>query len=67
MWGSTSTHCMVQGGTVNDHCSVLDLCVCRDVCDGMVYLCQRGFVHRDLAARNILLNSNGEAKVSCTV
>ena len=35
----------------------------RDVCNGMVYLSDSGFVHRDIAARNVLLNGNGQAKV----
>ena len=38
--------------------------LCRDVCSGMIYISLRGFVHRDLAARNVLLNNNGEAKIS---
>jgi len=36
----------------------------RDVCNGMEYLSSRGFVHRDVAARNVLLNGNGQAKVT---
>ena len=36
----------------------------RDVCNGMEYLSGRGFVHRDVAARNVLLNGNGQAKVT---
>lgn len=36
----------------------------RNICEGMLYLCKRGFVHRDLALRNVLVNGNGEAKIS---
>lgn len=39
------------------------MCITRDVCNGMVYLSESGFVHRDIAARNVLLNGNGQAKV----
>ena len=37
---------------------------CRQVCLGLSYLSQKGFVHRDIAARNILVNENNVCKVS---
>ena len=39
------------------------LTFCQQICEGMIYLSQRGFVHRDLAARNILLTENYQCKV----
>jgi serine/threonine protein kinase len=35
-----------------------------DVCAGMHYLAESGFVHRDLAARNVLVNKDFVCKVS---
>ena len=37
---------------------------CRQVCLGLSYLSQKGFVHRDIAARNILVNDENICKVS---
>eukprot|EP00042_Codosiga_hollandica_P058962 m.896514 g.896514 ORF g.896514 m.896514 type:complete len:2070 (+) comp60012_c0_seq1:33-6242(+) len=35
-----------------------------DVCAGMHYLAESGFIHRDLAARNVLINKDFVCKVS---
>jgi serine/threonine protein kinase len=36
---------------------------CRQICLGMIYLSNRGYIHRDLAARNILLTESRQCKV----
>ena len=54
-----------MSGLERFHCILmLLLYICRGVCAGMRYITSQRFVHRDLAARNVLLNTNGQAKVS---
>lgn len=38
--------------------------IARQVCSGMVYLSDRGYVHRDLATRNCLVGDNLTVKIS---
>ncbi|GFR72109.1 receptor protein-tyrosine kinase [Elysia marginata] len=38
--------------------------IARQVCGGMVYLSDRGYVHRDLATRNCLVGDNLTVKIS---
>ncbi|CAL8071978.1 unnamed protein product [Calicophoron daubneyi] len=35
-----------------------------DVCAGMKYISEKGYVHRDLAARNVLVGKNVQCKIS---
>ena len=35
----------------------------QQICLGMSYLAEKGFIHRDLAARNILLSEDNICKV----
>ena len=35
----------------------------RQICMGLTYLSEKGFVHRDIAARNILVATNSVCKV----
>ena len=35
-----------------------------NICEGMIYLSEKGIIHRDLAARNILVASEEQVKIS---
>ena len=35
-----------------------------NICEGMIYLSEKGIIHRDLAARNILVSSEEQVKIS---
>ena len=50
-----SSHCLETA----DH-----LHIARQVCSGMVYLSDRGYVHRDLATRNCLVGDHLTVKIS---
>uniref|UniRef100_A0A1X7UVQ9 Tyrosine-protein kinase n=1 Tax=Amphimedon queenslandica TaxID=400682 RepID=A0A1X7UVQ9_AMPQE len=60
--GSVGKYLATRGRSVVAQNELLN--ISRDICEGMIYVSSRGFVHRDLAARNILLNYNGQAKIS---
>ncbi len=52
------------GQLINEDMPFILLNYTRQVCLGLSYLSQKGFVHRDIAARNILVDANGTCKVS---
>jgi c-src tyrosine kinase len=60
--GSLSKYLSSRGRSVVAQTELVSFA--RDVCEGMIYISGQGFVHRDLAARNVLLNSQGQAKIS---
>jgi c-src tyrosine kinase len=60
--GSLQKYLISRGRSVISQAELLSFS--RGVCDGMRYISSQRFVHRDLAARNVLLNSNGQAKIS---
>lgn len=55
-----------------DKCAQVDIClllkdilrILLEVCSGLIYMTQRGYVHRDLACRNVLLTYDLMAKLS---
>ncbi|XP_050396554.1 tyrosine-protein kinase Btk29A-like [Patella vulgata] len=61
--GALSTYLKRHKTTIlKKSATMLDFCL--QVCSGMVYLEQRGFIHRDLAARNCLVGENQVIKVA---
>lgn len=52
------------GQLINEDMPYILLNYSRQICLGLSYLSEKGFVHRDIAARNILVDSTNTCKVS---
>jgi len=59
-----SLHSYLQSSIIKENLESLTLVrMAIDVCAGMVYLSESGFVHRDLAARNVLIDKEMTCRI----